>query len=96
MRLIDAEKLIRYTILNPNHTPYITRKDIDAQPTIEERSVPFSAIRKICKYYSISRDMYDGGEWESACHHPELVLSGDSWGKCSIDTCPLYVEKESK
>ena len=34
-------------------------------------NVPFSAIRKICKYYSISRDMYGSGEWESACHHPE-------------------------
>lgn len=59
-------------------------------------NVPFSAIRKICKYYSISRDMYGSGEWESACHHPEQVLSGDSWGKCSMNTCPLYAEKESK
>ena len=57
-------------------------------------NVPFSAIRKMCKYYSISRDMYDGGEWESACHHPELVLPGDSWGKCSVDTCPLYAERK--
>ena len=57
-------------------------------------NVPFSAIRKMCKYYSISRDMYGDGEWESACHHPELVLPGDSWGKCSVDTCPLYAERK--
>ena len=35
MRPIDADLLLRNTINNPNHAPYITKKDVQALPTIE-------------------------------------------------------------
>lgn len=35
MRPIDADLLLRNTINNPNHAPYITKKDVQAQPTIQ-------------------------------------------------------------
>jgi hypothetical protein len=35
MRPIDAEELIRSTINNPLHVPYITKTDIEAAPTLE-------------------------------------------------------------
>lgn len=57
-------------------------------------NVPFSAIRKICKHYSVSCDRYGDGKWVDACHHPEMTFSGSSWGKCSMDTCPLYTERK--
>ena len=34
MRLIDAHELIRQTIMNPVHPPYITTNDIDSAPTV--------------------------------------------------------------
>lgn len=34
-RPIDAEELIRSTINNPLHVPYITREDVEAAPTLE-------------------------------------------------------------
>ena len=34
MRLIDADELLRRTILNPLHAPYITKNDIKAAPTV--------------------------------------------------------------
>lgn len=34
MRLIDADELLRRTILNPLHAPYITKNDIEAAPTV--------------------------------------------------------------
>ena len=36
MRLIDADALIKNTILNPSHVPYITKSDVDNEPTIEQ------------------------------------------------------------
>ncbi|MBR2752842.1 MAG: hypothetical protein IKE02_03890 [Lachnospiraceae bacterium] len=35
MRPIDAEELIRSTINNPLHVPYITKTDVEATPTLE-------------------------------------------------------------
>lgn len=35
MRPIDAEELIRSTINNPLHVPYITKTDVEAAPTLE-------------------------------------------------------------
>lgn len=34
MRLIDADALIKNTILNPTHAPYIIRHDVDDEPTV--------------------------------------------------------------
>lgn len=68
----------------------------DARAEMNKKDLVFSAIRKICKHYSLSRDMYgNNGQWEDACHHPEVVSSGASWGKCSMDTCPLYKERKT-
>lgn len=36
MRLIDADALIKNTILNPRHVPYITQSDVDNEQTIEQ------------------------------------------------------------
>jgi len=77
MRTIDADELLEHVYRDKVDTREAIAEMVNRAHTL---NVPFSAIRKICKYYSISRDMYNGGEWESACHHPELVLSGDSWG----------------
>ena len=35
MRPIDADLLLRNTINNPNHAPYITKKDVQALPTVQ-------------------------------------------------------------
>ena len=37
-RLIDADKLLRVTLYNPLHVPYIKKNDIIDAPTIIERS----------------------------------------------------------
>lgn len=37
VRLIDADALIKSTILNTGHVPYITKSDIADAPTVEER-----------------------------------------------------------
>jgi len=34
MRLIDADALIKNTILNPCHAPYIVKQDVDNAPTV--------------------------------------------------------------
>jgi len=34
MRLIDADKLIRETISDPLHVPYITKRDVENAPTV--------------------------------------------------------------
>lgn len=94
--------LIVYGIRRDEATTIATRhsKIIDTTTReVEENkktnlNVPFSKIRKICKHYSVSCDRYGDGKWVDACHHPELVSSGDSWGKCSMDTCPIYAERK--
>ena len=35
MRPIDAETLLKETILNPLHPPYITKHDVESMPTID-------------------------------------------------------------
>lgn len=86
-----------YETLTAEHSKII-EIDTTAREVEENKktnlNLPFSAIRKICKYHSVSCDRYGDGKWVSACHHPELVSSGDSWGKCSMDTCPLYAERK--
>ena len=47
-RYIDTDELIRSTINNPLHVPYITKKDIDAAPTADV--VPIWFIRSEMKY----------------------------------------------
>ena len=34
VRLIDADALIKATVLNPRHSPYITIIDVDDAPTV--------------------------------------------------------------
>lgn len=34
-RLIDADALIRSTIYNPRHVPYIAKSDVEAAPTVD-------------------------------------------------------------
>lgn len=82
----------KYSCFDEEEEPYY-RALSEAIAAIRE--LPFSAIRKICKHYTISRDMYGSGQWEDACHHPEVTSSGDSWGKCSKFTCPLYEERRT-
>ena len=43
MRLIDADALIKNTILNPCHVPYITKSDIEDASTVD---VPDTDIGK--------------------------------------------------
>lgn len=45
MRLIDADVLLRETLYNPTHTPFIHEKDVANTPTIE--AVPISIIDDI-------------------------------------------------
>lgn len=35
MRLIDADKLLRNTIYNPRHVPYIAESDVIFAPTVD-------------------------------------------------------------
>ena len=34
MRLIDADVLLRNTVYNPLHAPYITKRDVEEAPTV--------------------------------------------------------------
>jgi len=61
MRLIDAEELIRSTILNPNHTPYITRKDIDAQPPIDLAKVVIDELEEAYDDLYEAKTEYESG-----------------------------------
>lgn len=49
MRLIDADALIRSTIYNPLHVPYITKSDIEAAPTVD--AIPIEFIRERMEGY---------------------------------------------
>ena len=79
MRLIDADALIRSTIYNPLHVPYITKSDIEAAPTID--AVP--VIRcKDCKHWNRNDGMFkdfDGREWH---HCPHLGIDTDGYFSC--------------
>lgn len=48
MRLIDADALIKMTILNPDHVPYITRTDVEDTPTIELNRLEWEELLVIC------------------------------------------------
>ena len=49
MRTIDADKLLRDTVYNPLHVPYITKRDVEEAPTIDAVSV----VRcKNCRHYN--------------------------------------------
>ena len=78
-RLIDADALIRSTIYNPLHVPYITKSDIEAAPTID--AVP--VIRcKDCKHWNRNDGMFkdfDGREWH---HCPHLGIDTDGYFSC--------------
>lgn len=67
----------------------------DARVEMKKKDLVFSMVRKICKHHAISCDMSGKVKWIEACHHPNVVSSGDSWGKCNMDTCPLYVERKT-
>lgn len=49
MRIIDADKLLKDTIYNPLHAPYITKKDVEEASTID--AVPVVRCRS-CRYYN--------------------------------------------
>lgn len=52
-RLIDADTLIRNTIYNPLHVPYITKSDIEAAPTVD--AVPVRHGKWISIGHKLSR-----------------------------------------
>lgn len=67
MRTIDADALVRNTILNPSHVPYITRTDVEDAPTIEPEPkwIPCSERLPEDEYVLISKkpSKISGSKW---------------------------------
>lgn len=70
MRPIDADRLLRNTIYNPSHVPYITESDIIFAPTadvVERKVGKWECSDDIFEYALCSCCKWDSGEaWEYA------------------------------
>ena len=54
MRLIDGDELIKNTILNPCHAPYITKQDVDNAPIVcVPQNIPLRC--RTCSFF-VSKD----------------------------------------
>ena len=56
----------------------------------------FYVMRKMCRYHTVSRDMFLGGTEEHACHFATNIPDGESWGECLFEKCPfvkLFAER---
>lgn len=70
MRLIDAEILMKKTILNPSHSPYITKRDVESMPTIDATPVKHGR-------WEYSENIYDESTWAcSICKEPWTLIDG--------------------
>lgn len=56
--------------------------------------IDLSLLRLICKHFTVSYDSYTD-RIEPACHHDGNKPNGDSWGICSIESCP-YLRAEER
>lgn len=87
MRLIDADVLIKNTILNPTHAPYIIRHDVDDEPTVggwisvkdrlpeENHSVIIAVYDTFaCYYFIVIAWLTESGDWDS---NDETFNQGD-------------------
>ena len=59
--------------------------------------VSFDEMKEVCRHGCISYDENRIGNW--ACHHNKNRPSGESWGICSPESCPVisrFLEEATK
>ena len=86
MRLIDADKLVVDARLGDDETPYVSKIQIDEEPTVE--AIPIEFIDKVRAYWQDMRTEYDGYYYEA------LIDLLKEWEKETCNKLATNIQQE--